>query len=80
MLIPVKLLINDTSIAQVRRAAVTYHHAELPENAVILVEGLAVESYLEVGDRTNFDRAEGVVRLFSREELGPDGSLGMNSR
>jgi hypothetical protein len=31
---------------------------------VILAEGLTVESYLDVGDRTNFERGSDVTRLF----------------
>jgi hypothetical protein len=54
VLVPVKLLINRTSITQVERDHVVYHHVELPEHAVILAEGLAVESYLDTGDRANF--------------------------
>jgi hypothetical protein len=63
VLVPVKLLINGTSIVQTRRARVTYYHVELPMHAVILAEGLAVESYLDVGDRANFADQD-TVRLF----------------
>ena len=34
-LVPVKLLINGTSIAQVKRSSVTYCHVELPRHDVI---------------------------------------------
>ena len=73
VLVPVKLLVNGTSIAQVRRDQVTYYHVELPEHAVILAEGLPVESYLDVGDRANF-ADQGVVRLFPdfAARLSPD--------
>src|ERR1019366_700567 len=47
VLVPVKLLINGTSIAQVKQNRVTYYHVELPRHAVILAEGLTVESYLD---------------------------------
>ena len=82
MPIPVKLLINGTSVAQVTLGSVTYHLVELPEHAVILAEGLPVESYLDVGDRANFDRAEDVVRLFPDFEarLAPDAALRWESR
>ena len=63
-LVPVKLLINGASIAQVRRDHVQYFHVELPRHAIILAEGLPVESYLETGDRTNFRDAADAVRLF----------------
>ncbi len=53
-LVPVRLLINGSTIATVRRAMVTYFHVELPCHTVILAEGLPVESYLNVGDRADF--------------------------
>jgi collagen type I/II/III/V/XI/XXIV/XXVII alpha len=64
VLVPVKLLINGTTIAQVKRSEVTYYHVELERHEVILAEGLAVESYLDVGDRANFDGTAGTIRLF----------------
>jgi collagen type I/II/III/V/XI/XXIV/XXVII alpha len=54
VLIPVKHLINGTTIAQVQRRTVTYLHLELPEHAAILAEGLPCESYLDTGDRGSF--------------------------
>jgi hypothetical protein len=60
----VKLLINGTSVAQVQRDRVTYFHVELPRHAIILAEDLPVESYLDVGDRTNFHATNGTIRLF----------------
>ena len=54
VLVPVKLLINGTTIARVKRSKVTYYHVELPRHAVILAEGLTVESYLDTGNRANF--------------------------
>jgi hypothetical protein len=73
VLVPVKLLINGTSIVQTRRATVTYYHVELPMHAVILAEGLTVESYLDVGDRANFADQD-TVRLFPDFDarLAPD--------
>jgi len=64
VLVPVKLLVNGTSIAQQRRPRVTYYHVELPRHAVILAEGLPVESYLDAGDRTNFHQDGATIRLF----------------
>jgi autotransporter passenger strand-loop-strand repeat protein len=54
VLIPVKHLLNGTSIMQVPADEVIYYHLELPRHAVILAEGLAVESYLDTGDRAGF--------------------------
>jgi T5SS/PEP-CTERM-associated repeat protein len=64
VLVPVKLLINGTSIEQVKRNIVTYYHIELPTHAVILAEGLTVESYLDLGDRADFANSGETVRLF----------------
>jgi T5SS/PEP-CTERM-associated repeat protein len=64
MLIPVKHLINGTSIAQVQRDTVTYHHIELPQHAVLLAEGLPAESYLDTGDRPNFANSSGPSALY----------------
>jgi Hint domain len=63
VLIPVKYLINNDTIAQVPVADVTYYHVELPHHDVLLAEGLPVESYLEAGDRANFDNAGASLRL-----------------
>jgi hypothetical protein len=62
VLVPVRLLLNGTSIAQAKRDRIAYRHVELEEHAVILAEGLPVESYLDIGDRTNFD-CNGTIRL-----------------
>jgi len=54
LLIPVKHLINGSTIVQRRVHAVTYYHIELPRHDVVLAEGLPVESYLDTGDRATF--------------------------
>jgi hypothetical protein len=54
VLVPVKLLVNGTSIARVKRDHVRYFHVELQRHDMILAEGLAVESYLDTGDRAMF--------------------------
>ncbi len=76
VLIPVKLLINVMSITQVKRERVSYYHVELPEHAVILAEGLQVESYLDAGDRANFAGGD-TIRLFPdfAASLHPDTAL-----
>ncbi len=68
VLVPVKLLINGTRIAQVTCDHVTYFHVELPRHDVILAEGMPVESYLDTGDRADFVQS-GAMRLF------PDGNV-----
>ncbi len=55
VLIPVRLLVNGSTIRQVRLDTITYHHVELTRHDVLLAEGLAVESYLDTGNRADFD-------------------------
>ena len=54
VLIPVRYLVNGTSIAQERVDAVTYYHLELAAHDVVLAEGLPCESYLDTGNRAAF--------------------------
>jgi hypothetical protein len=54
VLIPIKHLINGTTIEQVPTDEVTYFHIELPRHDLLLAEGLLAESYLDTGDRSNF--------------------------
>lgn len=61
VLIPVKSLMNDTTIAQVPVNEVIYYHLELPSHAVVLAEGLPAETYLDTGDRLNFENGGGAV-------------------
>ena len=63
VLIPVKCLINGTTIEQLPVESVTYYHLELLQHAVVLAEGLPAESYLDTGDRGNFANGGGPVTL-----------------
>ncbi len=54
-LVRAKLLINGMSIVQERGlAAVSYHHVELDDHAILLAEGVPAESYLDTGNRGFF--------------------------
>jgi len=64
VLIPVKYLINGSTVVQVPVETVTYYHIELHQHDLLLAEGLPVESYLDTGDRANFANGDGVIRLF----------------
>ena len=75
VLVPVRLLVNGTTIAQVERDRVVYYHVELPEHMVILAEGLPVESYLDLGDRADFETAAGVIRLHPDFWTRPDTAM-----
>jgi hypothetical protein len=64
VLIPVRLLINGTTIAQVPVERVTYCHLELAEHDVLLAEGLPAESYLDMRDGSNYANRPGPLRLY----------------
>jgi hypothetical protein len=66
VLIPVRLLVNGTTIAQEARSRATYWHVELAVHDVILAEGLPAESYLDVDDRGKFSGCN-VVPISRRE-------------
>lgn len=63
VLIPVKFLINGTTIAQIQLGTVTYYHIELPSHDVLLAENLPAESYLETGGRAAFENGSNVTQL-----------------
>ena len=77
VLVPVKHLMNGTSIAQAKLDRVQYFHLELERHEVILAEGLPVESYLDTGDRANFRNCDTLVRLNPdfTARLGPDTAM-----
>jgi hypothetical protein len=54
VLIPVRYLLTDATVRQEDVADVTYWHVELARHAVLLAEGLPVESYLDTGNRAAF--------------------------
>jgi hypothetical protein len=51
VLIPVYLLINGHSVRRAQVALARYTHVELASHDILLAEGLAVESYLDTGNR-----------------------------
>lgn len=54
VLIPVRYLVNGTSIRREPARAVTYYHVELDRHDVMLAAGLPVESFLDTGNRCAF--------------------------
>jgi hypothetical protein len=62
-LIPIRCLVNGATIVRETVKSVTYYHVELPRHAVILAEGLAVESYLDLGNRAAFENGGGAIVL-----------------
>jgi autotransporter passenger strand-loop-strand repeat protein len=65
VLIPIRHLINGTTIAPTEMPRVTWFHVELPRHEVLFAEGLPAESYLDTGDRANFANGGGNARLFA---------------
>jgi hypothetical protein len=63
-LIPVKCLINDTTVRQVPARRVTYFHVELNDHDVLFAEGLRAESYLDTGNRPAFENGGASLALF----------------
>jgi Hint domain len=55
VLIPAVMLVNGATIVQVPTESIEYWHVELDQHDVLLAEGLAAESYLDQGNRTDFD-------------------------
>jgi hypothetical protein len=63
VLIPIRHLVNGSTVARIECDAITYYHVELPKHDVLLAEGLPAESYLETGTRSAFANCDGVVQL-----------------
>lgn len=57
VLIPIKFLVNGRTIREEAADTVRYFHIELARHDVVLSEGLAVESYLDTGNRGDFANA-----------------------
>ena len=64
-LIPAWCLHNGATIAQEEGTAraVTYYHVELEKHGLLLSEGLATESYLDVDNRSFFSNAPEITQL-----------------
>jgi hypothetical protein len=73
LLIPARLLRNDTTIVREDRfRAIRYFHVELDRHDILLAEGLAAESYLDTGNRAVFENA-GTVLALHPDLSGDDG-------
>ena len=59
VLIPVRYLVNGSTIAQVKVDSITYHHIELAQHDVLLAEGLPAESFLDMKDGSNYAEGPG---------------------
>jgi hypothetical protein len=63
VLIPARYLINGHNVVQQEVDSIEYFHIELGCHDILLAEGLPAESYLDTGDRKNFDNNKGPVAL-----------------
>jgi hypothetical protein len=54
VLVPAKRLVNGSTIEQIEVDAIDYYHVELPRHDVLLANGLAVESFLDVNGNRGF--------------------------
>jgi hypothetical protein len=64
VLVPAQLLVNGQSITQPARAsAIEYFHVEIAPHDVLIAEGAATESYLDIGNRGHFGTAGTVSML-----------------
>jgi hypothetical protein len=63
-LIPARMLVNGATIrCLAERQSITYYHVELDTHDVLLAEGLPVESYLDTGNRSMFENADGPIAM-----------------
>jgi hypothetical protein len=62
VLIPIKYLLNGSTIAQVKRARIRYYHVELARHDVVLADGLPVETYLDTGGKSAFENSGTVIQ------------------
>jgi len=66
-LVPVRHLLNGTTIVQTMQTLVTYHHVELARHDVLYAEGAPAESFLDTGNRASFASA---VQLTADAQTG----------
>ena len=63
VLVPVRYLTNGTTIRQIAVPEMTYYHFELRDHAIVLAEGLTVETLLPGADKTAFGGQAGAIAL-----------------
>ena len=62
-LVPARHLVNGHTIAQVAQPEVTYYHLELPVHDLVLAEAQPSETFLDMGNRGDFDNAGAPLAL-----------------
>jgi hypothetical protein len=63
VLIPIRYLVNSTTIVQEERDEVPYWHVELAQHDLVMAEGLPCESYLDTGTRHSFANGGSIVQM-----------------
>jgi hypothetical protein len=63
VLIPIRHLINNSTVTQIDCDAIMYYHVELPRHDVLLAEGMPAESYLDTGVRNAFANGDASMQL-----------------
>ncbi len=63
VLIPVRHLLNGTTVRQTGSPTALYFHVELARHNVVLAEGLPCETYLDLGNRAAFANGGGALAL-----------------
>lgn len=62
-LIPIWQLVNNVTIHRDTDRDITYYHVELPTHAMLVAEGLPMESVLDVGNRSAFANGGIIAQL-----------------
>ena len=63
VLIPIRYLVNGTSVKQESADKLSYWHVELEQHDVIYAEGLLCESFLDTGNRGAFTNGDNIIEL-----------------
>jgi uncharacterized cupin superfamily protein len=63
VLIPIRHLVNGTTIQPEKTEEITYWHVELERHDILLAEGLPCESYLDTGNRAAFANGGAIAHL-----------------
>lgn len=64
VLIPIKYLVNGTTVMQERLHSIEYWNLELPRHDIVLAEGLAAESLLDNGSKQAFENGGKAIQLY----------------
>lgn len=68
VLVPIRYLENGVTVVRAPREEVTYFHIELDRHDLLIAEGLATESYLDTGNRQDFEGVARTTTFAERDE------------